>query len=79
MENVSKSQNILGDRLKAIRKGLRFSQAMLAIKSGYDQREISYWETGEREPSASQLADLAIALEVSTDWLLGLSEEKIRH
>lgn len=41
-----------------------------------DERVISYWLHGDREPKISALTDICNAYNVSADWLLGLSDRK---
>ena len=43
-----------------------------------DERVISYWLHGDREPKISALTDICNAYNVSADWLLGLSDRKER-
>lgn len=63
-----------GNRLARGRKRKKFSQNALAEIIGVDQRQVSRWETGQ-EPLAGVIYELAKALDVSADWLLGLSDE----
>ena len=42
----------------------------LARKAGTQRQRIHEWERGETTPHPHQLADLAAALEVPTDWLV---------
>ncbi len=63
-----------GARLKAARrqKGLSQTQAADALRT--DQRQISKYESGKQEPSASRLREFCILYGVSSDWLLGLEK-----
>ena len=54
--------------------GLRSQQA-LADALGVAQSTVANWEGGRREPSYETLARLARRLEVSADYLLGLSDD----
>jgi transcriptional regulator with XRE-family HTH domain len=47
------------------------SQSDLATKTGLQPAAISHFETGARRPSFENLRRLAVALDVSTDYLLG--------
>lgn len=69
----------VGDRVKAKRTELGLTQGELAKKSGLTQQNISFVETGINDPSGRFLALVAVALNVSADWLLGLSDEKENH
>lgn len=51
------------------------SQSDLASKSGLQPSAISHFETGNRSPSFDNLKRLADALNVTTDYLLGRSEQ----
>ena len=53
----------------------KLEQAELATKSGLPAASISHFEKGNRKPSFDNLRRLARALEVSTDFLLGISDE----
>ena len=51
------------------------TQQAAADLFGISLRGYCRWEKGEREPSFSDLADISRALGVTTDYLLGLSDE----
>lgn len=51
------------------------SQGDLATKSGLQPSAISHFETGNRSPSFDNLKRLADALSVTTDYLLGRSDQ----
>jgi len=57
------------------RENLRWSQSDLAKATGLQPAAISHFETGNRRPSAHNIIRLALALHVSADWLLGLSDD----
>lgn len=61
-----------GRRLAELRKAAGFTQKQLADEFGVSRRQIAYYETETGHPPASFLIDLARALNVSTDELLGL-------
>lgn len=63
------------DRIRAARKAAGLSQAALSRATGFSQPEISDYERGERTPSTDRVPALCRALGVTSDWLLGLSEE----
>jgi transcriptional regulator with XRE-family HTH domain len=62
------------DRLKALREARGWSQRELALRCGLGDSQINKYETGMHDPSASYLKLIAEQLEVSTDYLLGLSD-----
>ena len=57
-------------RLKEIRKSKGISQLKLALEMNTNQNTISRYETGEREPSISELIKIADYFNVSIDYLL---------
>jgi transcriptional regulator with XRE-family HTH domain len=61
-----------GSRLATIRKGRGLSQERLGEAVGVSQRVIAYYEAEGAQPPGPMLPDLARALGVSTDELLGL-------
>lgn len=67
-------------RLRDARERLRgLTQAQLAEKTGLPSTSISHFENldGTRKPSFDNLRRLADALEVTTDYLLGLSDDHV--
>src|SRR5689334_14217560 len=62
-------------RLRERRKALGMSQGALASQVGTNQGQISKFEKGESIPSSDVLAGLSRALDVASDWLLGLTDE----
>ena|SRR5713226_3450443 len=63
-----------GDRLRALREHLKYSQAGLAERLGLGVRQIHRYENNLSDPPASIVARIARELEVTTDYLLGLSD-----
>src|SRR5687768_1901245 len=70
-----KSENIFGKRLYAARTKREYSQEELATRTGLQPSAISHFETGTRKPSFENLKLLADALEVTSDYLLGRSDD----
>ena len=66
-----------GERLKMLRKESRMTQDELARKLNVTKSIISYYELGDRTPSADILVKLAYIFNVSTDYLLGIKYERI--
>jgi putative transcriptional regulator len=56
-----------GQRLKELRTKAGMSQATLAENTGFDQKAISLWERGDRDPSWTAVKALARALGVSCE------------
>lgn len=65
-----------GDRLAEVRQSLGMTQAELAQAVGVSRRVIAYYEHENAQPPGAMLVDLAKALRVSTDQLLGLKPPK---
>lgn len=67
---------IIGKRIKRKREKEGVNQKELAKKVGVSPSAINQFEKGEKKPSTSVLKEIAIALSVSTDYLLGASEDE---
>ena len=61
-------------RLKTARALRQWNQSELAEKANLPSSSIAHFEIGSRKPSFDNLRRLAIALEVTTDYLLGRVE-----
>lgn len=57
-------------RIKELRKSKNISQIKLGMDLNMSQNTISRYETGEREPSISDLIRIADYFGVSIDYLL---------
>jgi transcriptional regulator with XRE-family HTH domain len=70
-----KSQTMqgFGERLARLRKAAGFTQVELAAEVGITQRVVAYYEAPAAQAPAHLLPQLAQALGVSADVLLGLS------
>ncbi|MBM3790270.1 MAG: helix-turn-helix transcriptional regulator [Acidobacteria bacterium] len=68
-----------GERLQTIRKARGLTQVQLAEAAGTTQRAISYYETEAGFPPAPAVIDLAKALGVTTDELLGVRPPKVER
>ena len=64
----------IGQRVKEARKKKHLSQADLAEAVEKSTSYISYMETGLKCMSLETLVDIANALDVSADYILGLPE-----
>jgi len=62
--------------LKALRKERGLTQVRMQILTGIDQGNYSKIESGQRTMTLEQCRRVALALHVSTDYLLGLTDEK---
>ncbi len=66
------------EKFSARVKELRIEHAMrqqdLADKLGVSRATVTDWETGRHEPPFDTLVNLCKVLEVSADYLLGISD-----
>lgn len=65
-----------GKRLRTIREQRGLTQIELGEAVGVSNRVIAYYEQDEAQPPGAMLVDLADALKVSTDELLGVKPLK---
>lgn len=73
-------REVFAKRLKHARETLRgLTQTQLAEKCGLPSTSISHFENpeGSRKPSFDNLRRLAKALDVTTDYLLGRSDDPV--
>jgi len=68
--------DIIGKRIKAKREELGIKQKEFAERVGVSASAINQFEGGAKKPSPDVLTRIAEELGVSTDYLLGASEEK---
>lgn len=61
-------------RLREIRAARNLTQAELAQRAGFQASAIAHFEADRRKPSFENVRRLARALEVSTNYLLGVEE-----
>ena len=66
---------IFKDRLKQLRKQANLQQKELGEQIGLSANAISMMETGNRETSFEKLVMLAEFFHVSTDYLLGVTDD----
>ena len=71
MENLE----IFSQRVKGLRKERRLSQKELGEVLGLTHKSISTIESGSRGTTIEKLILLARFFDVSTDYLLGLSDD----
>lgn len=69
-----KQCDIFGERLAALRNKKGLTQSELADNMGIQRVTIAKYETGQRAPSIDHLINFAEYFQVSTDYLLGLTE-----
>ena len=71
-------KTILGQRLRAARLAIypEITQRSVAKTLEVSPSSVNLWEAGKTEPSADALVTLAKMYNVSTDWLLGVADDK---
>lgn len=67
---------VIGRRIREGREKANLSQKALADKVAVSAAAINQYEHGKKQPSSMVLARLAVELGVSTDFLLGASDDQ---
>ena len=65
------------ERLKKLRKQAQLTQVDVAEKLGISQPAYASWERGVKKPTQENLVKISQILNVSVDYLVGNSEEKL--
>lgn len=60
----------LGENIREKRKELKFSQEYIAEQLGVSRQAVSKWETGQTEPTAKNLVELARLFEITVSELV---------
>ena len=68
-------ENIFGERVYLLRKQAGLSQKQLGIVLGLSNKAICTMEGGSRGTTIEKLATLAEYFHVSTDYLLGITDD----
>ena len=66
----------VGERIKEVRQRRGITQLWLAQRIGISKQGMYAIEAGHADPRSSRVAEIARALRVSTDYLLGLKDEE---
>lgn len=69
-------KNVLPERLKLLRTEKELTQIQVAKDLGVSQNAIYNWESGKRDVSSYFIRALAIYYNVTSDFLLGLSDKR---
>ncbi len=72
---MDKIQEIFASRLKEIRRISHLSQGDLAKMANISQSNIARYETLKAEATISPLAKIAKALNITSDYLLGIEQK----
>lgn len=65
----------IGGRIRELRKEMDCTQNKLADVLGVTQDSISLWENDKRIPDTQYIVAMAKFFDVTTDYLLGLTDE----
>lgn len=71
----SRGDVMICDTIKQLRENAGFSQSVLAKKLNVTRSAVNAWEMGLSVPTTQYVVDMARLFRVSTDYLLGLSNE----
>jgi transcriptional regulator with XRE-family HTH domain len=74
-DDLQELRMVFSHKLRERRLAKGLTQFELAIRSGVPDRYISRYELGRSLPKTDYLRKLAKALEVTTDYLLGLESD----
>ena len=66
---------MFADRVKYLRQSRELNQVQFAQKMGVTKQSVSNWENDNIMPSVDMLERIADYFKVSTDYLLGLTDE----
>jgi transcriptional regulator with XRE-family HTH domain len=72
LKSIAYDKNTIGERIAKIRKEKGLTQKELADKIGISRSLLANYECGWTRLFGDMIAGFAIALEVSTDEILGL-------
>lgn len=74
-----KIAEILGTKLKGLRKERNLTQQKVALDIGLAQQSYSHYENGERLPELDTFLRLSNYYDVSMNYLLGIPEKSEAH
>lgn len=77
MIRIMNDENIFGERLKKTRLDRGLTQGQVQARTKLHWTAIAHFEKGRRTPSLANLRRLCEALDVSADYLIGLSDDPI--
>ncbi len=66
----------VGSKIKLWRTSHGINQKQMAALTGFSLRALQGWERGETSPSLDAVVALALAMDVTADWLLDLCENQ---
>lgn len=78
VEDVSHNMHLFRTRIIHLRKERHLTQEQLSLELGVTRSSLAAWETGTRIPDALTLRTISHFFNVSSDFLIGLTNEKHR-
>lgn len=66
---------VIGEKIKELRKNSKITQEQLGNAIGVSKMAVSYFEKGKKAPGRETLEKIADYFNVTTDYLLGRSED----
>lgn len=73
---MNNTKRLIGSRINSALSLRRMKQKELARVLGVTDNTVSYYVSGAKTPNAEQIIAIANALDVSADYLLGISKTK---
>jgi transcriptional regulator with XRE-family HTH domain len=73
-DDKKQSDNVFPSRLKIARELRGYNQVQLGEKAKMPASSVAHFESGNRKPSFDTLKNLANALDVTTDYLIGRAD-----
>jgi len=68
-------RSLIGERLRSLREGVRFSQLQIGKMLGLTQASIQRYESGQSEPPLQTLRWYADHFDVSLDYIYGRTDK----
>lgn len=66
----------VANRIKELRRNYGISQKKFSEILAVSKSTVGLWETGETLPNAECLYNISLLFDVSSDWLIGLTDKK---
>ncbi len=70
---------IFHSKIKEFRKSINLTQKQMAERLNISERAYQYYESGQREPNLDTLFDISNIFDISTDYLLGKTNNPSSH
>ena len=70
---------IFHSKIKEFRKSINLTQKQMAERLNISERAYQYYESGQREPNLDTLFDISNIFDISTEYLLGKTNNPSSH